>query len=59
MTFVRTLGELSRVDTDAAGGRGANLGELTRVGLPVPPGFIITTDACRALVWALLRRRQG
>ncbi|PIE16420.1 MAG: pyruvate, phosphate dikinase [Proteobacteria bacterium] len=29
------------------GGKGANLGEMTRLGLPVPPGFTITTDACR------------
>jgi phosphoenolpyruvate synthase/pyruvate phosphate dikinase len=29
MTFVRTLGELSRVDIETAGGKGANLGELT------------------------------
>ncbi|MFO0746789.1 MAG: pyruvate, phosphate dikinase [Myxococcota bacterium] len=30
------------------GGKGANLGEMTRLGLPVPPGFTITTEACRA-----------
>ncbi len=30
------------------GGKGANLAEMTRLGLPVPPGFTITTDACRA-----------
>ena len=29
------------------GGKGANLAEMTRIGLPVPPGFIVTTDACR------------
>ncbi|MFI5960078.1 pyruvate, phosphate dikinase [Cryptosporangium sp. NPDC051539] len=29
------------------GGKGANLAEMTRLGLPVPPGFTITTDACR------------
>ncbi|SMP12273.1 pyruvate phosphate dikinase [Laceyella tengchongensis] len=29
------------------GGKGANLAEMTRVGLPVPPGFTITTEACR------------
>jgi len=32
---------------DLLGGKGANLAEMTRMGLPVPPGFIITTDACR------------
>jgi pyruvate,orthophosphate dikinase len=29
------------------GGKGANLAEMTRLGIPVPPGFIITTDACK------------
>jgi pyruvate,orthophosphate dikinase len=29
------------------GGKGANLAEMTHLGLPVPPGFIVTTDACR------------
>ncbi|MFO0599700.1 MAG: pyruvate, phosphate dikinase [Myxococcaceae bacterium] len=29
------------------GGKGANLAEMTRLGLPVPPGFVITTEACR------------
>jgi pyruvate,orthophosphate dikinase len=31
---------------DLLGGKGANLAEMTRMGLPVPPGFIITTQAC-------------
>lgn len=30
------------------GGKGANLGEMTRIGVPVPPGFTITTRACNA-----------
>lgn len=28
------------------GGKGANLAEMTRIGLPVPPGFTVTTEAC-------------
>jgi pyruvate, orthophosphate dikinase len=32
---------------DLLGGKGANLAEMTRLGLPVPPGFIISTEACR------------
>jgi pyruvate, orthophosphate dikinase len=32
---------------DLLGGKGAGLAEMTRLGLPVPPGFTITTDACR------------
>ncbi|MDN0199825.1 pyruvate, phosphate dikinase [Streptomyces sp. S.PNR 29] len=35
---------------DLLGGKGANLAEMTRLGLPVPPGFIITTEACRAFL---------
>jgi pyruvate,orthophosphate dikinase len=30
------------------GGKGANLAQMTRIGVPVPPGFIITTEACNA-----------
>ena len=38
---------------DLLGGKGANLAEMTSVlGLPVPPGFTITTDACRAYMEA-------
>jgi pyruvate, orthophosphate dikinase len=35
---------------DLLGGKGANLAEMTRLGLPVPPGFIVTTEACRAFL---------
>jgi pyruvate, orthophosphate dikinase len=33
---------------DLLGGKGANLAEMTRMGLPVPPGFVVTTAACQA-----------
>ncbi len=33
---------------DLLGGKGANLAEMTNMGLPVPPGFTVTTEACRA-----------
>lgn len=36
-----------RADVPRVGGKGANLGELTAVGLPVPPGFILDIDAYR------------
>ncbi len=36
-------------ERDLLGGKGANLAEMTRIGLPVPPGFTITTDAFRAV----------
>jgi pyruvate,orthophosphate dikinase len=34
------------------GGKGANLGDMTRLGVPVPPGFSITTEACNAYLAA-------
>ena len=37
--------EVGKGDTSLVGGKGANLGELTRAGLPVPPGFIVTSTA--------------
>ncbi|MGJ0558353.1 phosphoenolpyruvate synthase [Methylocystis sp.] len=37
--------EISLDDVLAVGGKGANLGELTRAGLPVPRGFVVTSDA--------------
>jgi pyruvate,water dikinase len=39
------LEELTVADAFRAGGKGANLGELVRAGLPVPPGFVITAGA--------------
>jgi rifampicin phosphotransferase len=50
MIFIKQFGELGRGDIEQAGGKGANLGELTRAGLPVPPGFVILTDAYRAYI---------
>ena len=38
----------NRTMKDTLGGKGANLAEMTNAGLPVPPGFTISTDACRA-----------
>src|SRR5699024_406854 len=40
--------EGDRDQKDLLGGKGANLAEMVKLGLPVPPGFTITTDACRA-----------
>ncbi|MCW2720153.1 MAG: pyruvate, phosphate dikinase, partial [Pseudonocardia sp.] len=37
----------SREQVDLLGGKGANLAEMTKLGLPVPPGFTVTTEACR------------
>ena len=43
--FVRDFETLRRDDTPVAGGKGANLGEMTAAGLPVPPGFVVTGQA--------------
>jgi len=43
--FVMPFEGLGREDVDVAGGKGANLGEMTRAGLPVPPGFVVTAEA--------------
>ncbi len=37
---------------DLLGGRGANLAEMTRLGIPVPPGFVVTAKACNAYLAA-------
>ncbi len=39
--------DLAKGESAIAGGKGANLGELVRAGLPVPPGFVVTADAFR------------
>jgi pyruvate,orthophosphate dikinase len=46
--YVYDFAEGNRDLKDLLGGKGANLAEMTNIGLPVPPGFTITTDACRA-----------
>jgi pyruvate,water dikinase len=44
---IKWFKELSKGDVGIAGGKGANLGEMTQAGLPVPPGFTVTTPAYR------------
>ncbi|QYC39856.1 Pyruvate, phosphate dikinase [Nonomuraea coxensis DSM 45129] len=45
--YVYDFTEGNRNLKDLLGGKGANLAEMTNLGLPVPPGFTITTEACR------------
>ena len=45
--LVLSFTQIGRGDLALAGGKGANLGELTRAGFPVPPGFCVTTAAYR------------
>ena len=62
-TWVFLFDELDKVETTAkpkdwedvrslSGGKGANLFEMTRLGLPVPPGFTVTTEACNGYLAA-------
>lgn len=41
--YIRWFQELGKQDTNLVGGKGANLGEMYNIGLPIPPGFCITT----------------
>ena len=45
MIFIKGLKNLSKNDVLAAGGKGASLGEMTRAGIPVPPGFVVLSSA--------------
>ncbi|MFG1832205.1 pyruvate, phosphate dikinase [Micromonospora chersina] len=46
--YVYDFAEGNKDLKDLLGGKGANLAEMTNLGLPVPPGFTITTEACKA-----------
>jgi pyruvate, orthophosphate dikinase len=45
--YVFDFTEGNKDQKELLGGKGANLAEMTRLGLPVPPGFTISTEACR------------
>lgn len=45
--YVYNFTEGNKDEKDLLGGKGANLAEMTKLGLPVPPGFTITTETCR------------
>ena len=44
--YVYLFEEADGTNKKLLGGKGAGLAEMTHVGLPVPPGFIVTTEAC-------------
>src|SRR6266542_6218691 len=50
--YVYGFDESSDGGRELLGGKGAGLAEMTQLGVPVPPGFTITTDACRAYMVA-------
>lgn len=45
MSYTKPFSELNFKDAPIAGGKGASLGEMTRVGIPVPPGFVVLAGA--------------
>ena len=50
MGYVYDFSEGSKENKELLGGKGAGLAEMTRLGLHVPPGFTVTTEACRAFM---------
>src|SRR3954452_18366616 len=48
--WIQLFGEGDASQRSLLGGKGANLAEMARLRLPIPPGFTITTDACRAFL---------
>jgi pyruvate,water dikinase len=50
--YVRWFDGITKSDVALVGGKGANLGEMTRAGFPVPPGFVVTVDAYRRFATA-------
>lgn len=44
MIYLKSFSELSKNDAAIAGGKGASLGEMTKAGIPVPPGFVISAS---------------
>jgi len=43
--FIKFFSDISKKDTDIAGGKGASLGEMSNAGIPVPPGFVVLAGA--------------
>jgi pyruvate,water dikinase len=52
--FVAWFGEVNKADVALVGGKGANLGELTRAGIPVPSGYVVTSE----VYFAFLERAE-
>ena len=59
MQFIKHFSEIDDADLPRVGGKGLNLGKLTRAGFPVPNGFCVTTDAYRLSVEGLLEQNEG
>ncbi|RLF77252.1 phosphoenolpyruvate synthase, partial [Thermococci archaeon] len=48
--FIKWFEELRKEDVPLVGGKGANLGEMTSAGIPIPPGFCVTAEAYKYFV---------
>jgi pyruvate,orthophosphate dikinase len=57
--YVYAFAEGSKDQKDLLGGKGANLAEMTNLGLPVPPGFVVSTEACRAYLVSAKDEQSG
>lgn len=49
-SLVKWFDEIAKADINVAGGKGANLGEMLRAGIPVPTGFIVTVEAYKEFI---------
>jgi pyruvate, water dikinase len=58
MGYVVDLADVSPGDLEMVGGKAAKLGELVRQGLPIPPGFVLTTESYQAFVDATALRSE-
>ena len=59
MQFIKHFSEIDDADLPRVGGKGLNLGKLTKAGFPVPKGFCVTTDAYRLSVQGLSEQNQS
>lgn len=58
MTYIKPFNEIAKGDSAIAGGKGASLGEMTRAGIPVPPGYVVTANAFEHLLESFDMRAQ-
>ncbi|MBW2965765.1 phosphoenolpyruvate synthase [Candidatus Woesearchaeota archaeon] len=47
---IRWFKDISKEDVEIVGGKGANLGEMTKAGLPIPPGFVVTAQTYKEFI---------
>ncbi|MBW2978424.1 phosphoenolpyruvate synthase [Candidatus Woesearchaeota archaeon] len=48
--IIRWFEKISKDDVETVGGKGANLGEMSKAGLPIPPGFVVTAQAYKKFI---------